>query len=410
MLDVKNIKMWDTPTQSINNQNQPAINAIDEEMSDDFEDESFGADVAIPETPTTITANFDKGGNLNIQNSRQMAEGDYSQFNQIDDEMDEDLIDDDDDSNLDNIKPIVNQTQNSKDEALLGSEERDYNGHLGVTVDFGNSAPAPKKQVVQEKKQPVSSKQHKMSDIFESDFDEIDPELVLDDEQDENNFDEIDPELVDEDMLDERKGDMIDNAVPTDDYFSRIAKRHKSSNVKGSYNTHFHFSGNPEREKDLMNHDLTPAATPGTSLGGSVPSGGEASGGGEGCGESLKKSRSTKLFENLLFITGFELQPTEDGLYILKDLTDMVPEETCQDQTDALLHLKPYIDDTIITPLQYQTKETFTQPEEWVNWYTPEMQKKFPRCKEDIEYCQMLMDHLKKVNHTVDPNFDTTRR
>ena len=37
-------------------------------------------------------------------------------------------------------------------------------------------------------------------------------------------------------------------------YLDRIAKKHKASNKKGSYNTHFHIAGDPEKEAKIFNH------------------------------------------------------------------------------------------------------------------------------------------------------------
>lgn len=329
--------------------------------------------------PTVISADVDDFGNLQIKNNKHNMTGiemvdnepqHFSGYNQIDMDMDYDPDLDDDFS----IKPV-----NTFDDFDDESEDRPVRKSVGVFADFNdddeyefvngepvlkNSAPA--KTIVS---------------LFEED--------------------EIEPELVSEELLDERKGDMIDQADIEDDYLARLAKRHAKTNKKGSYNTHFRMGGDPEKEREILNHDLTPVGNPVHGIAtATVDGGGEAigvsAGVSGGCGEAVKSINKNKLFENLLFITGFDLKPNCNGKLILTDLTDMVPEIECGDEKEALLQLKPYINDAIIIPLQYTTKENFNEPQEWVNWYTPDMEKRFPRCKGDIQYCQMLVDLTKK--------------
>ena len=56
--------------------------------------------------------------------------------------------------------------------------------------------------------------------------------------------------------------------------------------------------------------------------------------------------------------------------------------------------LKPYIDDCLIYPLQISTNNNFNNYKDWVDWYTADMQKAFPKCAADIEYCDLLANHL----------------
>ena len=225
----------------------------------------------------------------------------------------------------------------------------------------------------------------------------------------EDDFEE--PELVNEEILNEKRPGRgsISQGKVEDDYWERIAKRHKASNKKGAHNIHVRYGGNPELEKELFNHDVTPqgkiptfadaqpAATIATDASYTADiSSGEMSGGeGMACGESIKKDNNRQLFENLLIITGFDLQPLEKG-FLLKDKCNMVDDIECNDEKECINNLKPYIDDTFIVPLQFQTGESFKEPQEWVNWYTPEMEKKYPKCKSDIDYCKMLIDYLKE--------------
>ena len=297
--------------------------------------------------PTVISADVDDFGNLQIKNSnhdmtgiQMMDDGsqDFSGYNEIDMDMDYDPDLDDDFS----IKSV-----NTFDDFDDESEDRPVRKSVGVFADFNdddeyefvNGEPVLKN----------SAPNKTIASLFEED--------------------EIEPELVSEELLDERKGDMIDQADIEDDYLARLAKRHAKTNKKGSYNTHFRMGGDPEKDREMLNHDLTPIGNPThvipTSI---VGDGGDVVGVSAdvscGCGEAVKCTKKNKLFENLLFITGFDLKPNCNGKLILTDLTDMVPQIECSDEKEAVLQLKPYINDAIITPLQYTTKQNFNEPEE----------------------------------------------
>ena len=215
------------------------------------------------------------------------------------------------------------------------------------------------------------------------------------------------PELVNEDIINENKPAKVSQGKVEDDYWERIAKRHKASNVKGAHNLHAHYGGDPKLAMDMFNHDAKPQGKiptitdgqPATTIATDASytadiSSGEMSGGeGMACGESVKKDNNRQLFENLLIITGFDLQPLEKG-FLLKDKCNMIDDVQCNDEKDCINQLRPYIDDTFIVPLQFQTGEQFKEPNEWVDWYTPEMEKKYPKCKSDIDYCKMILKYL----------------
>ena len=80
------------------------------------------------------------------------------------------------------------------------------------------------------------------------------------------------------------------------------------------------------------------------------------------------------------------------GFRLVSDLSD---EQIGRFVDEALNQLQPYIDDTFITPLQCKTGEKFKTADEWVKWYNADNQKKYPKCKEDIEYCKMIANYLK---------------
>ena len=56
--------------------------------------------------------------------------------------------------------------------------------------------------------------------------------------------------------------------------------------------------------------------------------------------------------------------------------------------------LNPYVQDCFIIPLQVETGNNFKTCKEWSDWYTPEMEKKYPQCKQDVKYCDLYANHL----------------
>lgn len=170
----------------------------------------------------------------------------------------------------------------------------------------------------------------------------------------------IEPELV----INERKGDYIDQGTIENNYLDKLTKKHKKSNTKGSYNSYFHLSGNPEKEMQMFNHDMGSTVSSGNITG---TSSGEASG--EGCtsyGECIETKPKQNLLENLLVLIGFDIIPKNDK-FIVKDTYNLNPDVECNSQEEALEELQPYIDDMIITPLQANTGKDFKQPQEWVD-------------------------------------------
>ena len=353
----------------INNVNEKEFNQldnIDDEVDAsilDDEDNEFGGVVNTTSAPVsknipTISADFNELGNLKINKSNfnniDMTQDDYSQYNQLeDDEIDPALLDDDEIS----IKPTKSFiTKDNEVENDIQTGPRFY----GFKADFSDDEPT---EVVK----PGTLGQVEM---------EIEPE--------------IDPELISEDVIEEKaKKKKVTQGEVEKNILAKLQKKHAKTNVKGSYNSFFHFAGNPPEEMDAFNHMMGSDNITGTGEGVSV-------GGGEGCGESLNKNEHTKLFEDLLVITGFKLVPT-DNEYTIKDKCGMVDDIKCKDVNDVVTNLKPYIDDTITYPLQIETGEKFTNPEEWCKWYTPEMEQKYPKCKSDIKYCDLLANHLKDI-------------
>lgn len=351
-------------------------------------------------------------------------------YNEID--METDFVPDDDDTSFGNI-----QTFKGKEIVIDNSEDdsRDYNRNTGVMITLNDSSedsPYPTKMLKVTSPQDLQkldlsnvktpSKPFKEVTAEEqleaysngdalSMFDEDYLSCSVDEEEgsffDTPQFIEEEEEFESELDLEEAKASKrpyiskaeIEGKIEKD-YWEKIKKQHQKTNTKGAQNfgaqQKTRYVGNPEEEIKMFNAGFkTDSATDGgvTADGGSsVGITGTASAGDGGCcGESLKKHFGKDLFENLLLVTGFDVTPTKDGKYILTDLCNMVPEQTCKNKDEIITTLDPYISDTFITPLKYQTGEKFNDCKEWVDWYAKEEnQKKFPGCKSDIEYCDYI--------------------
>lgn len=208
--------------------------------------------------------------------------------------------------------------------------------------------------------------------------------------------DEIEKELVNEEIVEESKkkaADQLDQGKVEADYYEKLKKKHLASNKKGAYNIHFHFAGNPKVEMDDFNHDNTPQGPiPNAITAPSVGAGDSnmtVAAQGMGMAEGYKK-----LFEELLLITGFELNDCGEGKCSFKDKYSNAPEKVCTTINDVEEFLAPYITDCFIIPLQVETGEKFKTCKDWASWYTPEVESKFPQCKQDINYCDLCANHL----------------
>ena len=330
------------------------------------DDDSFGGPIR------TISADIRPNGTLTIQKNFKpaQAEEDYSGYNQID--MECDVCEDDDDDFIIKCKPSDNKID--KSEILdFGDDEDDY---------F------------------IASEKHlREKDLCDYDYDDFADEIKFKAK-----------ELVAEDMLEEKK--KISQGEVEADYWKQLSKKHSKTNVKGAYNTHFHFAGDPEREAELFNHDIQ-AALPHSSIEASennlmnageanTIASGEVSSTGDveaGIGESVKANKTShykQLYEDLLLITGFEVTPVKSDLYALKDTFNLIPEKECtKDELKAFL--APYIEDYFMCPLRQKTGQDFKTCDEVCNWYTPEKEKEYPGCKDDIDYCDLFANHWEEI-------------
>lgn len=238
------------------------------------------------------------------------------------------------------------------------------------------------------------------------------------DDEDDFNFNE--KELIDEEALEEKKKKkpIITTGQVEDDYWKKLTQKHLKTNVKGAAGWHERvFAGDPQREMELFNHDMTSAASnkSNSEVVGSIdtnfdygdglinPSssgdfGGGASFSDAGMGESLKSNNYTKLFENLLNLIGFEVTKNNDKTFNLIDKCNKKNKVVCSNKNDIINQLHPYLMDYIIYPLQDNTDQTYTDYKDWCNWYKDDICKNHPNCKQDIIYCDLISNHLNDIN------------
>lgn len=205
------------------------------------------------------------------------------------------------------------------------------------------------------------------------------------DEEDEDYLRDINSQSPDADfkkelVIEEKMGDNIDQGTIERNYLAKLQKKHKESNVKGSYNSYFHLCGDPEKEVQMFNHDMGSDVTSNSEVASSESSSTSF------C-ESSPNSNDT-LLEELIALIGFNITPNADK-FTVKDKYGLNSDVECSNKNEVYMQLNPYIKDMIITPLQSITGEKFEDPEEWVQWYK-ENGKDFPQCEKDIDYCKCL--------------------
>lgn len=233
---------------------------------------------------------------------------------------------------------------------------------------------------------------------------------------DEDDF-EVDPQLVFEEKRSKTK--RVSTGEVEDDYWEKLKKKHSKTVVKGAAPYHLRVGGfDPEKEMELLNHDLTPNGNPfkqqvigavdtdfsygdgdvGSSEGsadGSVGGDSGASGGSVG-GESLNKNNYTKLFESLIDMIGFKVTK-KDNSYLVEDLYTDGNAFNCSCTKDIVERLDTYIRDFTILGLQESTGNKLNSYKEWSDWYRDEQKAKYPKSKRDIEYCDLIANHLNDI-------------
>ena len=341
---------------------------------------------------------------------------DEKRYNEIDMECNVDPDDDGFGSNF-----ISKETVES-DNSVTGTDGRELQKHTGIILNFGDDEEVKIEptdiEVIEQKPIVVQSAEDLFNQKLDSEevnipkeftgYNVIDMECEVPDDYeeekpltnsgayldfgDEAEQDEIDRQLVNEQIVEESKRQaraQIDQGDVEDDYYDKLQKKHAASNKKGAYNYHFHFSGNPKAEAEMFNHDMTPNGPVPNMVTATETACAEAS----AMGESLNPSYR-KLFEDLLLITGCELGDCKDGKCCIKDIYGGAEDKVCTTINDIQDFLNPYVEDCFIIPLQIETGNNFKTCKEWSDWYTPEMQKAYPQCQQDIKYCDLCANHL----------------
>lgn len=201
-----------------------------------------------------------------------------------------------------------------------------------------------------------------------------------------------------------------------------LQRKHAKSIKKGAMGTHFHFAGNPEKGREMFNAGIGNQAGgevfPGMGLDGplagnsgdgiaagdglgSAEGGGDAGGAsfggdGGGGGESLNTAKYNKLLREVFDTIGFDVSRQEDGGLLAKDLFNDESIFRADDIKDLIFSLQPFINITLVTPLSIAANQKFNDYNDWVNWYTDENKEKFPEYEKEIEYFDLLSNHLDK--------------
>lgn len=304
-------------------------------------------------------------------------------------------------------------------------DDREVQSKTGIIINLNDD---DDNQPMRAIKADISMKNPKSIDITSdftddtfTDYNAIDMETTSWDEDDDDyrpstkktnpifiDIDEPAQGLIASDMIEESKKSVSFGDVE-DDYWEKLSKKHKKTNKKGAYNTSFHFAGNPKQEQDMFNHmmgisnktdtshivqsdSLLAASAEGS--GSTSISSGNVTGVGEGCCEELSKNSYSSKLSELFDIIGFEVFKNSDNSYTAIDKCDILPSFGASNLKELISVLKPYLDDCLIYPLQVATNTNLDTYKDWADWYTVEMQQQFPKCASDIEYCDLLANHL----------------
>ena len=302
------------------------------------------------------------------------------------------------------------------------ADDRDIQSKTGIIINFDDDDDVPVKRIIADtstRNAEININSNFSEDTFR-DYNSIDMETKYSEDEEEELtsttrsenpifFDLGEPNgLVSSEMLGEGKRSISFGEVE-DDYWEKLSKKHKKTNKKGAYNTSFHFAGNPKKEQDMFNHMMGTAdstvdvadlissdslLSASTTISNTTVASSSGEGSGEGCCESINTSDYSKKLNDLFDVIGFEVFKNSDNSYVAIDKCDILPELSVLTLVDLISALKPYIDDCLIYPLQISTNNNFNNYKDWANWYNADMQKAFPKCAKDIEYCDLLANHL----------------
>lgn len=312
---------------------------------------------------------------------------DLENINEIDTSIDSRFLDDDD--SFGSIKIA--------DDDKFSEDDRNFKKQTGVIIDLSDTddIEIPSKTISADISDNGISIRKNFNDIDDfSGYNEIDMETKYseDDEVEVNSQ--------------PKKGlileDNTEDGTVSDDYLDKLSKKHKKSITKGAYNTHFHFAGNPEAEREFFNQAMGNVSLSNNlgSVDAASASNITGAAGGGGFGEALQKSspldRYSQLLKDILNIINVEIIINSDDSYAVLDLCDDSNEYQCKDLAELKDTLYPYLEDCFIYPLQIETGLNLKSCEDWVNWYTDENKAKYPKIASDITYCDLIANHLDK--------------
>lgn len=204
-----------------------------------------------------------------------------------------------------------------------------------------------------------------------------------------------------------------DNPVSLKNILKDLQKKHSKSIKKGAMGAHFHYVGDAEKSREMFNKgigkyteltgdDNSDAGEMSSLIGtGDVGNGdvgaSDASavgGDGGGMGESLQNTNYTSMLKEVFDTIGFDVTKNGNGTLTAKDLYNDSNTITAKNISDLIYALQPFIETCIIIPLSIHTGQTFNSYADWSDWYTDENKTTYPKFANEINYCDLLANHL----------------
>lgn len=337
---------------------------------------------------------------------------DLETVNQVDLSINPKFLDDDD--SFGSLKISDSQDDNFED-------DRNYQSKTGVIIDLSDDTSKAEIRTITADINPCNSnievyKNFDSDNLESTDYNRIDMETEYFDDEDEDivaakptkQTKQVSGESIAFENDSEDIHESAINGEVTKDYWRKLAKKHAASNKRGAYNTHFHLSGNPKADREFFNQamggnsgEFSEESIASTSAQGNVTgiaaSSGESASFGESLNTSTTDSSYTKELNDLLKILNIEILLNSDNSFTVLDLLDDSVEYRCSDIAELKFALQPYLEDCFIYPLQIATNEKLSTCEEWCKWYENEVNRKaYPRCADDIKYCDLVANHLQE--------------
>ena len=94
---------------------------------------------------------------------------------------------------------------------------------------------------------------------------------------------------------------------------------------------------------------------------------------------------------------GFRVTKKSNESYLVEDLYTAGNAFNCRCTKEIVERLDNYIRDFTILGLKESTGNAMDSYKDWSEWYNEENRSKYPAQKRDIEYCDLIANHLGDV-------------